>query len=171
VLAPAAAGSVLEFGDAVHRFCCFILRNVCSCFCLCFSSGGYSLCMAVVSALVPMAQMKPNNSRPTAVTIFLLSLPLAASLAYRLCSRCCAFHARNLFSLFRYALLSFAQPSPDGRRTMITPCCFDDDPSQVSVARLRNAPAPGSLATGVLAGNNATETHQLPSTFKVRNLT
>src|ERR1035441_1657633 len=27
VLAPAAAGSVLEFGDAVHRFCCFIPKN------------------------------------------------------------------------------------------------------------------------------------------------
>jgi Zn-dependent protease with chaperone function len=51
------------------------------------------LCLAVASAFVPMAQMKPNSSRPTAVTIFLLPLPLAASLAYRLYSRCCAFHA------------------------------------------------------------------------------
>ena len=54
---------------------------------------------------------------------------------------------------------------------MITPCCFDDDPSQVRVSCLGNAPAPGSLATGVLAGNNATVTHQLPSTFKARDLT
>src|ERR1700678_3664675 len=50
------------------------------------------------SALVPMAQIKPSSSRPTAVTIFLLSLPLAASLAYRLCSRFCAFHAISLAS-------------------------------------------------------------------------
>jgi len=52
----------------------------------------------------------------------------------------------DLFSLFRRALLSFAQPGPDGRRTMITPCRFDDDPSQVRVARLRNAAAAGPLA-------------------------
>lgn len=45
----------------------------------------------------------------------------------------------NLFSLFGRALLSFAQPGPDGRRTLITPCCFDDDPSQVRVAGLRDA--------------------------------
>ena len=55
-------------------------------------------CAAFVSALVPMAQIKPNSSRPTAVTIFLLSFPLAANLAYRLCSRCCAFHAISFAS-------------------------------------------------------------------------
>src|ERR1700677_42801 len=55
-------------------------------------------CLTVASALVPMAQIKPRSSRPTAVTIFLLSLPVAASLAYRLCSRCCAFHAISLAS-------------------------------------------------------------------------
>ncbi len=48
--------------------------------------------------------------------------------------------------LFRRALLSFAQSSPDGRRT-ITPCCFDDDPSQVRIARFRDAAAAGSLDT------------------------
>jgi hypothetical protein len=31
------------------------------------------------SALIPMAQMKPSNSRPTAVMIFLWSFPAAAS--------------------------------------------------------------------------------------------
>jgi hypothetical protein len=62
---------------------------------------------------------------------------------------------RNLFSLFRYALLPFAQPGPDGRRAMITPCRFDDDPSQVRVASLCSAAAPGSLATGVLARYSA----------------
>jgi hypothetical protein len=36
--------------------------------------------LTIVSALVPMAQMKPSSSRATAVVIFLLSLPAAASL-------------------------------------------------------------------------------------------
>jgi hypothetical protein len=36
-------------------------------------------CLTSVSALVPMAQMKPNSSRATAVVIFLLSLPAAAN--------------------------------------------------------------------------------------------
>ena len=95
MLAPAAAGSVLEFGDAFHRlvrFCFFILRKV-----VAFLQAAIR-CLAVDSALVPIAQMKPNSSRPTAVTIFLLSLPVAASLAYRLYSRCCAFHAISLAS-------------------------------------------------------------------------
>ena len=77
---------------------------------------------------------------------------------------------RNLCSLFRRALLSFPQPSPDGRRTMITPCCVDDDPPQVRVARLRNAAAAGPLATGVLARHSAAITHQLSSTCTARDL-
>ena len=36
--------------------------------------------LVAASALTPMAQMKPSSSRPTAVTIFLESLPAAASL-------------------------------------------------------------------------------------------
>jgi hypothetical protein len=97
VLASAAAGSVLDLDDDFHplvHFCFFILRKV---FAFAFSQAAIR-CLTVVSALVPMAQMKPNSSRPTAVTIFLLSLPVAASLAYRLCSRCCAFHAISLAS-------------------------------------------------------------------------
>lgn len=45
-----------------------------------------SFCQAAIrflvaaSALTPMAHMKPSSSRPTAVTIFLWSLPAAASL-------------------------------------------------------------------------------------------
>jgi hypothetical protein len=35
-------------------------------------------CRATVSALIPMAQMKPNSSRATAVVIFLSSLLAAA---------------------------------------------------------------------------------------------
>ena len=37
-------------------------------------------CLAAVSALIPIAQMKPNRSRPSAVMIFLWSLRVAASL-------------------------------------------------------------------------------------------
>jgi hypothetical protein len=95
VLAPAAAGTVLDLDDVFHqlvRFCFFLLREV-----FAFSQAAVR-CLTVASALVPMAQIKPRSSRPTAVTIFLLSLPVAASLAYRLCSRCCAFHAISLAS-------------------------------------------------------------------------
>ena len=86
MLASAAAGSVLEFGGAVHSlgcFCFFILWNVfvfafAFAFAFAFSQAAIR-CLTSVSALVPMAQMKPNSSRATAVVIFLLSLPAAAS--------------------------------------------------------------------------------------------
>jgi len=84
VLASAAAGSVLEFGGAVHSlgcFCFFILWNVFAfafAFAFAFSQAAIR-CLTSVSALVPMAQMKPNSSRATAVVIFLLSLPAAAN--------------------------------------------------------------------------------------------
>ena len=70
--AGAAAGSVLESGGVVHSLGCF-----------CFSFFGKFLllpllfrqaairCLAAVSALIPIAQMKPNSSRPSAVMIFL----------------------------------------------------------------------------------------------------
>ena len=80
MLASAAAGSVLEFGGAVHLlgcFCFFILKNVFA-FAFAFRQAAIR-CLTTVSALVPMAQMKPNSSRATAVVIFLLSLPAAAS--------------------------------------------------------------------------------------------
>ena len=84
MLASAAAGSVLEFGGAVHSlgcFCFFILWNVFAfafAFAFAFSQAAIR-CLTSVSALVPMAQMKPNSSRATAVVIFLLSLPAAAN--------------------------------------------------------------------------------------------
>jgi hypothetical protein len=84
VLASAAAGSVLEFGGAVHSlgcFCFFILWNVfvfAFAFAFVFPQAAIR-CLTSVSALVPMAQMKPNSSRATAVVIFLLSLPAAAN--------------------------------------------------------------------------------------------
>lgn len=64
--APAAAGSVLELGYAVHLLGglgCFLLWIV---FAFVFVVG-----QAAVSTLIPMAQMKPSSSRPTAVMIFL----------------------------------------------------------------------------------------------------
>ena len=79
--APAAAGSVLEFGGVVHSsgcFCFFILWKVFA-FAVAFRQAAIR-CLAAASALIPMAQMKPNSSRPTAVMIFLWSLPAAASL-------------------------------------------------------------------------------------------
>ena len=84
MLASAAAGSVLEFGGAVHSlgcFCFFILWNVFAfafAFAFVFPQAAIR-CLTTVSALVPMAQMKPNSSRATAVVIFLLSLPAAAN--------------------------------------------------------------------------------------------
>lgn len=53
--------SALEFGDAVHwwRLCFFILWNV-----FAFAScQAVICCLAAVSALIPMAQMKPSSSR------------------------------------------------------------------------------------------------------------
>ena len=80
MLASAAAGSVLEIGDDVHRLgslCSSILRTFLLLPFLCQAAIRW---LTVVSALVPIAQMKPNSSRATAVVIFLLSLPAAASL-------------------------------------------------------------------------------------------
>jgi hypothetical protein len=80
VLASAAAGSVFEMGDIVHGlkvFGFFIFRNV-FVFFLWFPQAA-ACCLTIVSALVPMAQMKPSSSRVTAVTIFLWSLPAAPS--------------------------------------------------------------------------------------------
>ncbi len=53
-----------------------LLGRFCLCFGYCQAAARW---LAIVSALVPMAQMKPNSSRATAVVIFLLSLPAAPS--------------------------------------------------------------------------------------------
>jgi hypothetical protein len=71
---------VLEVDGVVHRLsdlCFFLLRKV---FVVHWFCQAVARCLTIVSALVPMAQMKPNSSRATAVVIFLLSLPAAASL-------------------------------------------------------------------------------------------
>jgi len=71
VLAPAAAGAVLELGDAVHEcvFCFFIPWKVFVVAFVVVLRQAASRCPAAASALVPMAQMKPSSSRPTAVMI------------------------------------------------------------------------------------------------------
>ena len=46
-----------------------------------FAFHAANFCLQAASALIPMAQMKPSSSRPTAVTILRWSLPAAASLA------------------------------------------------------------------------------------------
>ena len=80
--APAAAGSVLELVVVVHglgRFLFFILGKV---FALAFVVAPRQAAirsLAAASALVPMAHTKPSSSRPTAVMIFLWSLPAADS--------------------------------------------------------------------------------------------
>jgi hypothetical protein len=80
VLASAAAGSELEISDDVHRLRGLyfsILRNVSL---LSFYRQAAIRCLATASALIRMAQMKPNSSRASAVVIFLLFLRAAASL-------------------------------------------------------------------------------------------
>ena len=58
--------------------CCFMPRLRGLCYCSVFNA---------------IAHMKPSSSRPSAVTIWFLFLPGAANVLYRLCNRCCAFHA------------------------------------------------------------------------------
>ena len=86
MLAPPAAGSVLELDGAVHslsRLCFFILWKVfvfAFAFVLALAQAAVRSLLSA-SALTPMAQMKPSSSRPTAVMILRWSLPAAASLA------------------------------------------------------------------------------------------
>ena len=85
MLAPAAAGSAFELGDAVHwsGFCFFIPGKVfVFAFALVVAFRQATIgCLAAASALIPIAQTKPSNSRPTAVMILRWSLPAAGSLA------------------------------------------------------------------------------------------
>src|ERR1700730_5684750 len=70
-----------------------------------------SLC--AVSTWIPMAQMKPSSSRPTAVTTTPLFLPLASNFRYRSCNRCCAFQAISLTSSLTFSCrLRKAAPTP-----------------------------------------------------------
>ena len=130
-----------------HQVSSFLLFPSLECFCFCSCQAAIR-CLTVVSALVPIAQMNPSSSRATAVVIFLLSLPAAASSHIALVQAVLSLPC-NLFGLFRNALLSSAQSIPDTWWTMIAPCCFDNDSSQVRVAGFSDAPASIPLATGV----------------------
>ena len=76
----------------------------------------------------------------------------------------------DLLDLFRNPLLSLAQRRPDAWPEPIAPGRFDGDSSQMRVACLGDASALRSLAAGVLAGNRAAITHQLPSAFKAGDI-
>ena len=98
MLVLAAAGSVFEMDVSVHRSV-FLAFSFLGSFCLCFACcQAATCCLDIVSDLVPIAQIKPSSSRATAVTIFFWSLLAAPSFIYRLCSRCCAFHAISFAS-------------------------------------------------------------------------
>src|SRR6202051_905588 len=130
------------------------------CFCSCQAAA---LWLTVVSALVPIAQMNPSNSRATAVMIFSLGLAGRTQLHIALVQAVLSLPC-NLLDLFRNALLPSAQSIPDTWWTAIAPCCFANDSSQVCVAGFSDASASDSLAAGVFAGHRAAIPHQLPST-------
>jgi len=76
VLAPAAAGSAFELDGVVHLCFCLCLFIFWKVFAFAFAvvfafSQAAIFCLAAASALTPIAQTKPSNSRPTAVMIFL----------------------------------------------------------------------------------------------------
>jgi len=98
VLALAAAGAVLELEIAVHSsvFCFFIGWKVFAFVFVVALRQAAIRSLLSASALIPMAQIKPSSSRPTAVTILRWCLPAAASLAWRFVSRTCAFQAISL---------------------------------------------------------------------------
>jgi hypothetical protein len=86
VLAPAAAdsvhhptdedlsvGTLVELDSAVHRlvYLCFFLIWKVFAFVLSVRHAAICCLQAAASALIPIAQMKPNSSRATAVMVFL----------------------------------------------------------------------------------------------------
>src|SRR5260370_6914281 len=82
VLAPAVADPVLDLDNVVHWlicFCFFLIWKVFA-FVLFGSLHAAICCLQAASALIPMAQIKPNSSRAIAVMVFLCSLPLPTTL-------------------------------------------------------------------------------------------
>jgi hypothetical protein len=157
VLALAAAGPVFEMDASVHRFggLSFSFLEVLSFAWLlsgCKLLAGNSLCSG---------SNGPDEAQQLS-GYCCDNLPLVLA-------GCAQFHIplmqpvlrlpRNLFRLFRDALLSSAQSVPDTWRATIAPGRLDNDSSQVRVAGFRDASAPGSLATGVLAGHSTAITH------------
>lgn len=85
LLADVHSPSLVELGKSFHSSgsCFFILWKVLAfafAFVLALRQAA-TFCMAVDSALIPMAQIKPSSSRPTAVMILRWSLPAAANRA------------------------------------------------------------------------------------------
>jgi len=62
VRARAAADPVLEFGGDIHLLGCFVFSFLWMVF---IFHQAAIFCLAAVSALIPIAQMKPNSSRPS----------------------------------------------------------------------------------------------------------
>ena len=76
VLAPAAADPILELDSVVHVLIVFAFSLFGKFLLLFFRYRHAAICcLQDASTLIPMAQMKPNNSRATAVMVFLCSLP------------------------------------------------------------------------------------------------
>ena len=69
VLAPAAADPVLELDNAIHGWIVFAFSLFGRVLVLSFHAA--MGCRQLASALIAMAQIKPSNSRATAVMIFL----------------------------------------------------------------------------------------------------
>jgi hypothetical protein len=163
VLALAAAGSVFEMDVSVHRFgvlSFFLLRKFWSL--LRLLSG----CNLLLGNSLGSGSNSPYKAQQLS-GYCCDNLPLVLA-------GCAQFHIplmqpvlrlpRNLFRLFRDALLSSAQSVPDTWMPTIAPCGFDNDSSQMRVAGLSDTSASGSLAAGVFAGHSTAITHQLPST-------
>ena len=98
-------------------------------------------CLEIVSALLPMAQIKPSSSPCYCCDNLPLVLAGRAQLHISLVQPVLRL-PRNLLVLFRDALLSSSQSVPNTGWATIAPCGFDNDASQVCVAGLRDASAP-----------------------------
>src|SRR6516162_11963406 len=107
-----------------------------------------------------MAQIKPNSSLPTAVTICGLFFPSCEKFSVTEVQSILRFPA-DLFNLLAQPDLSFQQVSAAPRPELIGPGGFNDHTSQVSVARLGNAAAVASFSTRELARNETAVAHQL----------
>jgi hypothetical protein len=76
-LASAAADLIFEMDNTVHLPESFLLFLYLESFCFLAFGSRYAAicCVQVASALIPIAQMKPNSSPPITVMAFLCSLP------------------------------------------------------------------------------------------------
>src|ERR1700678_3827766 len=115
VLALAAAGSVLEFGSAVHSSVglCFFIPGKVFAFAFVFALRQAAICSLLdASALIPMAQMKPSKlaSHRGDDLSLVFSCRRQPSVAFVQSVLC---FPGNLLDLFRHPLLSLAQRRSD----------------------------------------------------------